>query len=87
MISRIRRVLVGLYHRVDYRLTGRQPWRGRDGVWIYPLLEYVMVEAVLQEIETYASCRHNMVAQFISTRPIMDLCLEAEQIPGPNTYK
>ena len=32
------------------------------------------------ETDVYRS--QNKVAQFISTRPIMDLCLEVEQIPG-----
>ena len=36
-----------------------------------------MTEAVLQEVETYISCLHNKVTQFIATRPIMDLCLVA----------
>ena len=25
-----------LHHRVTHRLTWRQPWIGRDGVWVYP---------------------------------------------------
>ena len=40
-----------------------------------PPLEYGMVEAGLQEVETYVSRRQNTVAQFIVTRPIMDLYL------------
>ena len=49
----IGRVLGGFHHRVDHRLTGRQTWRGRDGIWIYPLLEAAMEEVELQEVETY----------------------------------
>ena len=30
----IGRVLGGLHHRVTQRLTGRQPWQERDGVWV-----------------------------------------------------
>ena len=55
-------------------------------MWVYPLLEDAMAEAGLQEVETYASCHQNTVAQFITTRPNMDLCLVAEQIPGPKVY-
>ena len=33
------------------------------------------------------SHRHNTVAQFIATMTIMELCLEAEQIPGPMVSK
>ena len=42
-----------------------------------------MVKAVLQEVETYVSCRQNTAAQYIATRPIMDLCLAAKRRPGP----
>ena len=34
MTPRIGRVLVGFHHRVARRLTERQPWRGRDDVWV-----------------------------------------------------
>ena len=34
-----------------------------------------MLEAVLRKVETYISCRKNKVAQYIETRPIIDLCL------------
>ena len=83
MTPHIGRVLGRYHHRVACRLAGRQPRRGREGVWTYPLLEYAMEEAGLKEVETYVSCRQNTVAQFIVTRPIMDLCLETEWRPGP----
>ena len=64
-----------LDQRVAHRLTGRQPRRGRDSGWVYPPLEEAMVEAGLKEVETYVSCRKKKVAQFIATRPIVDMCL------------
>ena len=78
----IGRVLGGFRHRVDRSLTGRQYWRGWDGVWVYPLLEDVMREAVLKEVETYVSLHQNTLTQFIVTRTIMDLCLAAKRRPG-----
>ena len=60
------------------RLTGRKPRQGKDDVQVYPPLEDVMAEERLQEVETYASIFHNTVSQFIATRTIMELCLEAE---------
>ena len=42
-----------------------------------------MAEAGLQEVETYVSCHQNTVAQYIATKPIMDLCLAAKRSPGP----
>ena len=49
------RVLGGFHYRVSRRMTGRQPQKGRDGSWVYPLLEDAMVEVGLQEVETYVS--------------------------------
>ena len=41
-----------------------------------------MEEAGLKEVETYVYRHHNTFSQFITTRPIMDLCMKEEQIPG-----
>ena len=83
IIPRSGRVLGGFHHRVTRRLTGRKPQRGRDRVWIYSLLEDAMKEAGLKEVEIYLSLFQNTTAQFIATRPIMDLCMAAEWIMGP----
>ena len=52
MKPRIGRVWGRFHHRVDRRLTGRQPCRGRYGGWLYPPLLDAIAEAVLQEVET-----------------------------------
>ena len=83
MTPQIGRVLGGFHHRMALRITGKQPRQVRDGVWLYPLLEDAMAEAGLQEVETYVSRLQNTVTQFIATRPIMNLCLEVDLIPGP----
>ena len=36
---------------------------------------------ILEEIGVYINFRQNMVAQYIATCPIMDLCLAAERNP------
>ena len=41
------RFLGGLHHRVDHRMTGRQPRRGQDGFWVYLPLKDAMAEAGL----------------------------------------
>ena len=46
-----------------------------------------MEEAGMQEVETYLSRHQNTVAQFIATRPIMDLFLVAERRLGPMISK
>ena len=61
LTPRMKRVLGGLHYRVARRLTGRQPRRGQERVWVYPPLEDEMEEAGLQEVETYVSRCHNTV--------------------------
>ena len=77
------RLLGGFHHKLDRRLTGRQPRKGQDGGWVYPPLVDAMAEAGLQEVETYVSRRQNTMAQYIVTRPIMELHLAVKQRPGP----
>ena len=79
----MQRLIGGFHRRVACRLTGRQPWEGWYGGWVYPPLEDVMVEAVLQEVDNYVSHLQNTVAQYIATGPIMDLCLMEKRKPGP----
>ena len=87
MTAFIRRVLGGFHHRFSRSLICRQPWRGRYGMCIYPLMEDAMVEAGLQEVETYISHRQNTAAQFIAASPIMYLYLEEERGPGKRLSK
>ena len=83
LIPRMQRVLGGFHNRVACRLTGLQPQKGRDKGWFYLPLEDTMTEAGLREVETYVSRHHNTVEQYIATRPVMELCLEAKRRPGP----
>ena len=55
------------------------PERQQDKTWIYPPIGATMVTVVLDEIEVYITRVQNMVAEYIATCPIMDLCLAAEQ--------
>ena len=75
--------------RVARKLTGRQPRRGRDGRWFHPSLAGAMKEAGIVRIWTSILRRQNTVAQFIATRPIMDLCKGEVRRPGarvPNRW-
>ena len=68
------------------RLTGRQPRREKDGDWHYPSLKGAMQEAGLTDIRTSILKRQNTVAQYIATRPLLDLCKgararEREKLP------
>ena len=76
------RALSGFLHGAARMLTGRQAWRGRNGAWNYPSLEGGMREAGLTEIGKSIANRHNTVAQYIATRPLLDLCEEARAREG-----
>ena len=55
---------------------------GRGGSWDYSSLEEAIVEAGFEGIGTYFMRRQNTVAQYILTRPILDLCERSTRRPG-----
>ena len=60
-------------HRFARRLTRSQPSREGGGSWAYPSLAEAMGEAGFKGIRKSVTRRQNMVAQYIATRPILDL--------------
>ena len=68
--------------RVARRLTGRLPRRGRDGKWKYLPLAGAIKYAGIVRARTSVLRRHNTVAQFVATRPILALCEGTEQRGG-----
>ena len=46
-------------------------------------MEDVITEAGLKEVDTYIFSRQNTVVQYISNRPIIDLCLAEKRRLGP----
>ena len=69
-------------HRVEQRLTRKQPRRRGDGSWNYPPLEAATAEAGLEEIGVYVTRRQNTLTQYIATLPILDLCEWSMWRPG-----
>ena len=63
------------------------PKSQRDRTWLYPPIGADLEMSKLEDIRVYISRRQNMVAQYIATRPIMDLCLAAEQKSGMRLYR
>ena len=53
----------------------------RSGTWVYPPIGVALAMVGIDEIGLYISPRHKTAAQYIVTRPIMDLCLKAERNP------
>ena len=41
-----------------------------------------MMSVGLEEVETYFLHRHNTATQYITIRPILELCMVAKQRPG-----
>ena len=71
---KMERALSAFLHGAARRLTGRQPRREKDRDWHYPSLEGEMKEAGLPDIRTSILRRQNTIAQYIATRPLLDLC-------------
>ena len=82
LTSRMEKALDSFQSRVARKITGRQPWRRKDGSWIYQPLVGIMKETGMAGIRTSIIRRQNSVAQLIATRPILDLCEQATRQPG-----
>ena len=82
LTEKMEKALDAFQVRVSQKLTGRQARRGRNGGWYYPSLAGAMKEAGIVRIRTSILRRQNTVAQFIATRPILDLCKKAKIRPG-----
>ena len=76
------KALEGLHHRVVRHMVGMVPKRQRGGTWVYPPIGAALTTVGLDEIGVYIYRLQNTVEQYIATRPIIDLCLEAEQKTG-----
>ena len=71
---KMERSLSEFLHGAARMLTRRQARRGKNGEWYYPSLEGAMREAGLTYIRKSIANRQNTVAQYIATRPLLDLC-------------
>ena len=76
------RVLGGFQYHVVRRLTGRLLRKRLDGEWEYTAAEATREEAGFKLMETYIWKRKNTVAQYIMTRPILELCKGTERKQG-----
>ena len=70
---RMERAVDSFQHEAACRLTGRQPLRRGGRRWVYPPLKEAVREAGFEKIRKYITRRQNKVAQYIATRPILDL--------------
>ena len=63
--------------------TDHQETSEETGGWYLgiPLIGEAMMESGLEGIRTYVTRRQNTIAQYISMRPIMDLCDRSARRP------
>ena len=80
--SHIRNSLGVFHQQVIRRIMGWKKIQRADNICPHPPLEMEMLDAVLEEVDTYVTCHQNKGVQFIVTRPIMDLCLMVDWRPG-----
>ena len=72
----------GFQQRVAKKITGSQTMHLLGRRWDYPPLDTVIQESGFEEMAEYEMKRKNMVAKYIVTQPIMDLCEEIVQMSG-----
>ena len=82
LTPRIERALDSFIHWTAHKITGNQPRRWGGGKWTYPPLKEAMREAGFDGIRKAVTRMQNMVAQYIATRPILDICERATQRDG-----
>ena len=51
-------------------------------MWIYLPLDAAMKAMGMEEVVTYVLRRQNTTAQYITTNPILEICMTAERRPG-----
>ena len=86
LTSRMEKSLGSLQSRVARKITGRHLRQRKDRSCIYPPLAGIMKETGMVGIKISILRRQNTVAQFIATRPILDLCKQSTWRPGAQVY-
>ena len=82
LTARMEKALDSFQSRVARKITRKQFRRIKDRSWFYPPVAGVMKETGMVGIRTSILRRQNTVAQFIATRPIMDLSEQATRRPS-----
>ena len=82
LTPQMERALDSFMHGAARRIMGRHPRRGWGGKWYYPYLAGTMEEAGFTTIRKSITNRHNTVAQYITTRPLLDLCEQTTRRGG-----
>ena len=86
LTPQMEKALDSFQSRVARKITGRQLWQRKDWSWEYLPLTGVLSEAGMVGMRTSITRRQNTVAQYIATRPILDLCEQATRRPRARLY-
>ena len=76
------RVLEGFHHRIARRIAGLRATLLPNGEWEYPDVSEALRIAGLHTIREHISRRLNKTAEYVATRPIFNLCINAEAQTG-----
>ena len=70
-------VLESFHHKVARRITGKMA-RRINNTWVYPPLQEAMDKAGLLPLREYINRRHQTVADYVATQPILQHCVTAD---------
>ena len=82
LTPRMEQALDSFQNRVARRMTGKQRRKRGDGRWEYPPLAEAMGEVGFYGIRKLVIRMQNTAAQYIATRPILELCERTTRRPG-----
>ena len=86
MTPHLEKSLEIFHHRVVRQMVVMGPKRQQYVTWMYPQIVEAMATVGIDEIIVYITRRQKTVAKYIATCTIMNLCLEAERMPGLRLY-
>jgi hypothetical protein len=82
------KALESFHQRVARRMARKQPYCcRRTDKWIYPPIEEALEEVGLYSVSHCIGKRQNTVADYVATRPIFDLCRQAEISTGSKSSR
>ena len=74
--------LEGFHHRVARRIMGLTEKFGAGREWYYSLVVEAMEPVSLHPISKYIIRRQASILERVDCRPIYELCIEKERMPG-----
>ena len=66
--------LGGFHNWFALQVTGKQPWRQPDGIWLYPTIGEAMYEAGLGNFKDYITWWKKNISHYIAIRLVCDIC-------------